>query len=241
MTKELVHKISPQSNGMYVTEYSSPPYVISNLVSLTVRFLWATLQLQLICHQGNEEEVREQLQTMPDGLNKIYERIWTRITGRASHRTQRMWTLKTLELIIFANRPLSSQEILEATSLHHEDTNFAVGKMASSIEYLIVVCGYYIALDSHTSRVRCVYDSVPEFLGSKPEFQLSESLITEACFITLAHQRGRSGEGGQFYAYATRYWAEHSQYLKEIDNRLASVVVRFLLNPQCFDDWLAQR
>lgn len=178
---------------------------------------------------------------MPVGLNETYERIWTRITGRTAHRTQRMWALKTLKLIIFAKRPLSTQEILEATSLNHEDTTFVVGRMASSIEYLIGVCGNFISLDSHTSRVRFVHYSVPEFLGSKAEFLSSESMITEACFITLGQQGGSSGEGGQFYTYAARYWAEHSLYLETINNRLANLILRFLLNREFFEDWRAQR
>lgn len=149
--------------------------------------------------------------------------------------------MKTLKLILFAKRPLSPQEILEATSLDPMDTTFAVGRMVSSIDYLIDACGNFVALDFHTSRVRFVHYSVQEFLGSKLEFHSSESMITEACFITLGQGHGGNGAGGQFYAYATRYWAEHSLCLDAINHRLANLIQRFLLNQQCFEDWRTQR
>lgn len=178
---------------------------------------------------------------MPIGLTGTYERIWTRINGGSSHPTQRKWALKTLKLILFAKRPLSPQKILEATSLNPIDTTFAVGRMVSSINYLIDVCGNFIALDLHTSRVRFVHHSVQEFLGLKEEFQSSESMITEACFIALGQEHGGSGAGGQFYTYATRYWAEHSLCLDVIDDRLANLIKRFLLDRKCFEDWRSQR
>lgn len=127
---------------------------------------------------------------MPIGLTGTYERIWNRITSGTSHPTQRKWALKTLKLILFAKRPLSPQEILEATSLDPMDTTFAVGRMVSSIDYLIDACGNFVALDFYTSRVRFVHYSVQEFLGSKLEFHSSESMITEACFITLGQEHG---------------------------------------------------
>lgn len=178
---------------------------------------------------------------MPTGLTGTYERIWTRINGGTSHPTQRRWALRTLKLILFAKRPLSPEEIIEATALDPADTTFAVGRMVSSINYLIDVCGNFVALDLHTSRVRFVHYSVQEFLASKREFQSSELMITEACFITLGQGHGGGGAGCKFYAYATRYWAEHSRCLNEIDHQLATLIQRFLLNQQCFEDWRTER
>lgn len=43
LAKELVHKISTQSNGMYVTDHSSPASIISNVISFTVSGFYGRL------------------------------------------------------------------------------------------------------------------------------------------------------------------------------------------------------
>lgn len=185
---------------------------------------------------------------MPTGLTETYEHIWSRITGKSFDTgkfpdpTERKWALKTLKLILRAKRPLSPEEILEATALEPEDTTFQSGRIVSSLDYLIQACGNFVALDLKTSRVRLVHYSVQEFLGSKDEFQTSEEMVTKAVFITLGQEyRGSGDSGGQFYTYATRYWEEHSRGLKTVDNELGVLIQRFLLNRTRFEEWRNKR
>lgn len=99
--------------------------------SISHRFLWAKFQLDYICKQANEIEVRNQLTKLPTGLNKTYNRIWKRIMGEFSDDdTERKWALKTLTWVLRAKRPLSSEEILQATAIELASTKFEPERMA---------------------------------------------------------------------------------------------------------------
>ncbi|KAL0631347.1 hypothetical protein Q9L58_009793 [Maublancomyces gigas] len=219
LRRDLVETISGQADGM---------------------FLWAKFQLDYICKQANEIEVRNQLTKLPTGLNKTYNRIWKRIMGEFSDDdTERKWALKTLTWVLRAKRPLSSEEILQATAIELANTKFEPERMASSLNYLIQVCGNFVALDVQTDSVRFVHYSVQEFLDRKPEFDSSEDIVTQACFTVLGNGNGTTS--GQFYSYASEYWEKHSRCWQEIDNQRGSLIQRFLFNGPSFADWNTHR
>lgn len=211
-------------------------------LTLCPRFLWATFQLDHIRKQGNEAEVRNQLSKLPAGLNQTYDRIWARVTGEFSDDTEKKWALRTLQWVLLAKRPLSPEEILEATALEPLDTTpqitdspFKPERMASSLEYLIRVCGNFVALDERTRRLRFVHYSVQEYLSKKQEFESSERTVAEHCMTALGI--GRVGDSSKFYDYAAHYWQMHARCWDEIDSRLGNLIQRFLLNNQCFLNW----
>lgn len=176
---------------------------------------------------------------LPTGLNETYDRIWKRITSELTN-TERKWALKTLQWVLRAKRPLSPDEILEASALEPLDIAFESGRLASSLDYLIQVCGNFIALDPQTTRLRFIHYSVQEYLRGKQEFDSAEDTVTEICITALGQERCSGGAGSMFYVYATRYWQEHSKCWEEMNHRRATLIQRFLLNKHCFGSWLSE-
>lgn len=215
------------------------------------RFLWAKLQLDYICKQGNEEEVRAQLTKLPRGLDRTYDRIWERIND--TDDTERKWALKTLMWVLRTKEPLKPEEILEATALEPFDTAFDKNRMTSSLEYLVQVCGHFIALDVATNRLRFVHYSVQEFLGKKEEFRSAEDHLAEVCLTILSHEkttppqphwndsRSLSGSSWYLYRYATRNWASHCKPWEAIDDRRGSLLRQFLFNKICLNNWASEK
>lgn len=192
--------------------------------------------------QGNEAEVRNQLSKLPTGLCQTYDRIWGRIAGEFTDDTQKKWALKTLQWVLCAKRPLSPEEILEATALELLDTamdsTFKPERMASSLEYLIHVCGNFVALDERTGRLHFVHYSVQEYLGRKQEFKSSEQTVAEHCITALGRRRNsRSRDFSKLYDYAAHYWQEHARCWEEIDPRIGDFIQQFLFNNRCFRNW----
>lgn len=212
---------------------------LSNLVS---RFLWAKLQLDEICRQGNEEQVRSQLERLPDSLGGTYDRIWTRITSEIS-KTERKWALKTLSWVLRAKSPLSPQEILEATAFRPSDVSFDQNRMASSIDYLIQACSNFIAMDVQTNRLRFIHYSVQEYLHQKPEFNAAESILAEVCLTVLASRawEDRTVSCHSLYSYAVRHWEKHCRYWEVIDDRRGNLLQQFLLSNRCVMAWWEAR
>lgn len=214
------------------------------------RFLWAKLQLDYICKQGNEEEVRAQLTKLPRGLDRTYDRIWERIND--TDDTERKWALKTLMWVLRTKEPLKPEEILEATALEPFDTAFDKNRMTSSLEYLVQVCGHFIALDVATNRLRFVHYSVQEFLGKKAEFHSAEDHVAEVCLTILSHEVKISRSGWNYYQepagssrylceYATRNWASHCKPWEAIDDRRGSLLRQFLFNKICLNNWASEK
>lgn len=219
--------------------------------SFLARFLWAKLQLDNICKQGNEAEVRTQLMKLPRGLDRTYDRIWERIND--GDCTEKRWALRTLKWVLRAKEPLCPEEILEATALDPFDMTFDKDRMALSVGYLIHVCGNFIALDVQTNRLRFVHYSVQEFLGKKEEFYSAEDLVIDVCLTVLGHSdlgsvavgrdgyQGQVGSGRYLYEYASRHWVTHCKSWNTIDDRRGKLIEQFLLNPQFLSNWVNGR
>lgn len=206
------------------------------------RFLRAKFQLDYICKQGNETQVRAQLSKLPRGLNNTYNRIWDRITGEELDDTEREWALKTLRWLAHAKEPLSPRSVLEATSIEPQDTIIKQTRMASSLDYLIQVCGNFVALDQQTNRLRFVHYSVQELLQQKPGSSSAKDFIAEVCFAVLGSEGivDLPKSETSIYYYATLHLQEHSRSWAVIDNQRGNLIQNFLLNPRCFKVW-AQR
>lgn len=94
-----------------------------------------------------------------------------------SNNTERKWALKTLQWVFRAKRPLTPEELLEAIALEDLDTKFRPERMASSLEYLIQVCGNLVVIYVPTKCLRFVHYSVQGYLDRKQKFESSEDHV----------------------------------------------------------------
>lgn len=148
--------------------------------------------------------------------------------------TESKWALKTLALLLYALKPLSPGEILEATATDQEVT-FDRKKMASSLGYLIGVCGGFVVLDEESNVLRFMHYSVKQYLEQRPE--LKEDPVAEACFVMLGSPMSSLPPKNAFYGYAVWYWSHHARSWKEISDRHATLIRNFLLNPSRLREW----
>lgn len=206
-------------------------------------FLWAKLQLDHICREPNEESMISQLGKLPLGLDNTYDRMWKEINGPSCTANERKFALRTLKWVLHAKRPLSPQEILEATAVHVESDSSIIPRLtrpASSPDYLIRVCGNFISLDVQTNGFRFIHYSVQEFLNRKKE--LDDDTLVSTCLTVLGIPNTEQGKECQnIYQYAVHNWEKHCESWSEITNHRASVIERFLLDGAAFAEWHRQR
>lgn len=200
------------------------------------RFLWVKFQLEHICTLANETEVRAQLQKLPSGLDKTYDHIWAKITEKPND-TQK-WALKVLGWLLYASAPLPSTAIIEATAIDSLDVSFDSKKTASSLQYLIEVCGGLVDFDENADVLRFVHYSVQEFL--KPKLSFMEDLAANVCFAALSFTEKKLPcwcDPHGFYHYAALNWQEHARSWREVDGHRNALLQRFFFDKSNFEEW----
>lgn len=220
LQQRLIDTISDQADGM---------------------FLWAKLQLDHICKEPNEKAIIAQLGKLPLGLDNSYDRIWKGITGPSSTVNERKYAFRTLKWVLHAKRPLSPQEILEATALEVDPQSSGSPQPASSPDYLIRVCGNFIALDVQTNGFRFIHYSVQEFLKDIPDLR-DDNILANACLTVLGVTDTEHGKQNlNIYEYASHNWEKHCDSWNTIDEHRAILIQGFLLNALAFADWQRHR
>jgi hypothetical protein len=76
--------------------------------------------MDYLCECTNDRERREALDKLPPDLPSSYERILERINNSANKSNQQL-VARALEWIMFARRPLQTQELLEALAINEGD------------------------------------------------------------------------------------------------------------------------
>ncbi|KAF8248446.1 hypothetical protein K440DRAFT_660785 [Wilcoxina mikolae CBS 423.85] len=130
-------------------------------------FLWVSLQLDDICKENNDDDIRQVLRSLPRGLNETYARILERIF---KHRKPNV-AKKILNWVAGARRPLHLDELLEAISFESGDTLWDQGRrrFPTSQARMLQNCGNLITL-THSEDgdvIQFVHYTAFEFLLSQ--------------------------------------------------------------------------
>lgn len=154
------------------------------------------------------------------------------------------YALRTLKWVLHAKRPLSPQEILRATALELNPESSVAPRRpqpASSYEYLIRVCGNFIALDNETNSFRFIHYSVQEFLKEIPDLS-NDDTLANSCFTILGATTNEHKEQNlDIYGYAAHHWEEHCKSWTAITNYRGMLIKGFLLNSAAFANWQQHR
>ena len=130
------------------------------------RFLWVTLQLNEICEQNNDEDIRRVLRALPRGLSETYARVLTRIFSQRRPDIAK----KILKWVACARRPLSLDELAEAISFEPTDTLWAQSRARFPNNKLRMIqnCGSLLTVAQTETRqvVQFAHYTVVEFLQS---------------------------------------------------------------------------
>ncbi|KAF8467186.1 hypothetical protein BDZ91DRAFT_848457 [Kalaharituber pfeilii] len=93
------------------------------MVGVEGMFLWVTLQIEDICRQLNDEEIRETLRSLPRNLDETYIRMLQRIVKE--HKKD--IAVEAFKWLTMARRRLSLRELAEAVVIRDDDTTQTQG------------------------------------------------------------------------------------------------------------------
>jgi hypothetical protein len=85
------------------------------MISFLSRFLWVQLQLDNLCRQRSDGDIKEQLRSLPQGLNETYLRIVHQLDQQP--KALRRLAKRSLTWVFYAARPLRMHELIDAVAI----------------------------------------------------------------------------------------------------------------------------
>ena len=125
-------------------------------------FLWASLQIECLCFQKSDKQIRIALSKLPRGLPDLFARLLyeaAKDDDDAKHDQ-----IRVLELVVSAVRPLQEEEMREALSVIPGNTNWDASQLVNNIRSLLVCCGSLLILDEEDRSIRLIHHSVLQHL-----------------------------------------------------------------------------
>ncbi|MCJ1310437.1 hypothetical protein MMC25_004101 [Agyrium rufum] len=139
-------------------------------------FLWASLQIASLCNperMQDERDLKEQLRSLPEGLDATYDRIKRLISNQTESKKSLANT--AFSWLLYAREVLSAEAFLSAISI---DSNWEY--TSYSREDVLTVCRNLVMLDETTKRFDLIHTSVKEFLTSDQFPTMRDYLCNEA-------------------------------------------------------------
>ncbi|USP72976.1 Arp Ankyrin repeat protein [Curvularia clavata] len=121
-------------------------------------FLWVALQIKTLCSKKTDHAIREALADLPKDLSGTFERILQKSGTDLSLQT------KTLQLVLVASRPLTTDELREALSVVPGDTTWDPSKLLHNVYSALACCGCLLTVDEEEFTIRVVHHSVKQYL-----------------------------------------------------------------------------
>ena len=120
-------------------------------------FLWAALQIQSLCGMKTDHAIRKALADLPKDLSQTFARILDK-SGSLDPSLQ----AKTLQVVLTAERPLTTEELREALSVIPGDADWDPSKMLNDVYFALACCGCLLTVDEEESTVRVIHHSVKQ-------------------------------------------------------------------------------
>lgn len=130
-------------------------------------FLWVALMIKELKSKFSFHEIKKSLESIPDGLSEVYERILMRLQS-SLRSSAREFCCRLLKWIVCATRPLKLQEIREALQIDYAASDFLGSDetLLYSIRDIELVCGSLIVIRGGT--VELVHLSAKNYLQKIP-------------------------------------------------------------------------
>ena len=190
-------------------------------------FRWTSLQIQMLCDRQRikiEEDVVEELGSLPRGLKESYEMIYLRIMGLAV--PSRVLATRVFRWLMCAQSLLTANELIAAVSLGSPLSSYSV------LNILDICCNLVVVDD--VGVFKFAHLSVREYLETLVEYSpaLNHSTALHRCldiYFRLNDLLRPSDSLKDDYAmksYASMYWPVHYQYLAQ-GNLLPDLQAKF--------------
>jgi ankyrin repeat protein len=122
-------------------------------------FLWVALQIQSLCSMKTDRAIREALADLPKDLSETFARI-LRKSGSSDPSLQ----ARTLQVVLAAQRPLTTDELREALSVTPGNADWDPSQMLNNIYSALACCGCVLMVDEEELTVRIIHHSVKQYM-----------------------------------------------------------------------------
>jgi len=121
------------------------------------RFLLASLQIDSLKHCISIKKLLTTVESLPLGLNTMYERTWERIEGQTDDEVS--LARKVIIWLTYAYRPLKVRELQCAVAVPDNGVGFDEGDVTAE-ELIISACCGLIMVDQQSRIVRLVRECI---------------------------------------------------------------------------------
>ncbi|KAM0244239.1 hypothetical protein ACHAP5_006452 [Fusarium lateritium] len=127
-------------------------------------FLWVAMQLDSICMEMTDHDIREAIQNLPRDLTETYERNLINANAKDSKGHH----IKIFKLLISARELLTTDQLREAVSVNIGNTTWNPSREVGDIHAVLRFCGSLVMVDEEDSTVRFIHHSARSFCHNSP-------------------------------------------------------------------------
>ena len=207
-------------------------------------FRWTSLQIQMLCDPQRikiEEDIEEELGSLPPGLQESYDKIYHRVLCLAA--PSRILAIRILRWLLCAQSLMTAEDLISAISLgSHEGTLSAAS--------IIDICCNLVVMDD-LGVFHFAHLSVREYFENLDSYSpnLNHEMALHRCLDVYLRLNDQSrphmhAEADQkLKSYASMYWPLHYEHLESsgISDDLESKLREFLFGRDgtslAYQDW----
>ncbi|CEJ82926.1 Putative Pfs, NACHT and Ankyrin domain protein [[Torrubiella] hemipterigena] len=202
-------------------------------------FRWAFCQMDSLAQCPHEAAIEEALASLPQTLEKTYQRMIQRIPSR--FKTD---AIRLLQFLVHSERPLKLSEVKEviATQIECEPRYFdAKRRLFREADVLGYCPGLVTFVQATSNELHLAHFSVKEYLIKEEQFSITTASIsiTMTCltYLTSINVSHDLIEGAFPMAdYAAKVWNRHA-ILAQASEDVVQTVIKFLADDATFQRW----
>ncbi|KAI2633880.1 ankyrin repeat-containing domain protein [Xylaria nigripes] len=122
-------------------------------------FLWVFFQVEEVCKQPCDEDIRQTIADLPRDLEETFSRLVTRILSRGYDRIIR----KILPWIAASTRPLTLEELGEAIALEIGQRDIRPERLYNDMDSIASRCENLVHVDEEDRSVQFAHHSIKKF------------------------------------------------------------------------------
>ena len=209
--------------------------------SNNVRFLVATLHLELLEDQPNEHCILSALNQLPKDVDEIYKATVSRIKSQEKPEHVEI-AVRTLKWLTFAKERLQGEALLHALAVKEDSTDIKESDLQNT-EKVISLCMGLVVLDRRSSEIRLVHETTQQYFQNYFGDGGVENVYAEivmTClryfsFPAFSHPFADSKslrahlQKYKLSSYASRFWSVHIRE-GQLEKKLFQAIVKTFEN-----------
>ncbi|KAI0806466.1 hypothetical protein GGR55DRAFT_207786 [Xylaria sp. FL0064] len=195
-------------------------------------FLWASLVAKLVASCHRQDQVERLLETTPDGMDKLYDRMLSVVTDLRMLEDVNLARI-LLSWAMYSRTPLTVEELSQPYA--------AEFKSVMNLKHTVnQVCGQFVTINT-SNQITLVHHSAREYLrkhshaGFSLKVQDSHEELFGKCLVAICDKDLRAKlqmlRVPQFLRYAATSWAFHLENCSVQSDRILNGLTRFFKGP----------